>query len=166
MIEDVARKLTQFRGEGIEDKDIQIMFTAPGGAYEAQHLVAGGLVIDPVTKRLEQESPNWEVVYQSRSGSPQTPWLEPDVNDAIRTAHESRKIAVMVVPIGFVSDHVEVVWDLDNEAKETAEELGMHFLRAATASDHHAFVDDIADLILERIKGSDNKALTLRSVGR
>ena len=182
VIEDVAKKLTQFRGEGISDDDIQIMFathsipntmgetsgppkrrdefTTPGGAYEAQHLVAGGLVIDAVTKRLGQDSPNWEVVYQSRSGSPQTPWLEPDVNDAIRSAHESGKTAVMVVPIGFVSDHVEVVWDLDNEAKETAEELGMHFLRAATASDHHAFVDGIADLILERIKGSDKKALS------
>lgn len=182
VIEDVAAKLSKLRSEGFSDSEINVMFAthsipnamgetsgpparreefaAPGGAYEAQHLVASGIVMNAVAERLGSGAPDWQLVYQSRSGSPEVPWLEPDVNDAITAAHEAGRKAVIVVPIGFISDHVEVVWDLDNEAKETAEELGMRFERAATASDHAAFVDGIADLVLERISTAERKALS------
>jgi protoporphyrin/coproporphyrin ferrochelatase len=135
-------------------------FAAPGGAYEAQHLAAATLVMAMVASELGFEPPTWQLVYQSRSGSPQVPWLEPDVNDAIRDAKDSGATAVVVVPLGFVSDHVEVVWDLDNEAHETAEELGMWFARAATPGIHDAFVEGIVDLLEERLSGAGKKALS------
>ncbi|HLP22788.1 MAG TPA: ferrochelatase [Microbacteriaceae bacterium] len=134
-------------------------FAAPGGAYEAQHLVAAEQTIDAV-RAAGTETPEWELVYQSRSGSPEIPWLEPDVNDAIAVAKASGVAGVIIVPIGFVSDHVEVVWDLDNEARETAEELGLAFDRVPTAGVADAFVDGIADLIRERIAGDAPKALS------
>jgi protoporphyrin/coproporphyrin ferrochelatase len=132
----------------------------PGGAYEAQHLAAASLVIQHAEKRAGFKFPEWELVYQSRSGSPEVPWLEPDVNDAIVTAKESAKTGVIVVPIGFVSDHVEVVWDLDNEAKETAEEHELNFYRVATAGVHPAFVDAIGNLIRERLGKTEPQALS------
>src|SRR5699024_10501184 len=85
--------------------------------------------------------PGWELVYQSRSGSPHVPWLEPDVNDVIaRVAAEDQADAVIVVPIGFVTDHVEVIWDLDTEAKETAQEQQLAFRRVATSGTDPRFV--------------------------
>jgi len=135
-------------------------FAQPGGAYEAQHLAAAGLVMGMVESELDGDAPTWEVVYQSRSGSPQVPWLEPDVNDAIVHAKEQGKKAVIIAPIGFVSDHVEVIWDLDNEAKETAEEHGLWFARVATPGVHDAFVEGIIDLLHERLSGAEKKALS------
>jgi ferrochelatase len=82
------------------------------------------------------------------------PWLEPDVNDHLRALAGAGVKAVVVFPIGFVSDHVEVIWDLDNEAKETAEELGMAFARAATAGTHPAFVTMVRELVEERRAGT------------
>jgi len=135
-------------------------FAQPGGAYEAQHREAARLVMEAVAVELSGELPSWELVYQSRSGSPQIPWLEPDVNDAITQAHESGVTSVVVVPIGFVSDHVEVIWDLDNEARQTATDLGMWFARVATPGVHDAFVDGIIDLLKERLDSADKKALS------
>lgn len=182
VIEDLAEKLRGLADKGISAEHTRIMFAthsipdsmgetsgpparrqefgAPGGAYQAQHLVAGGLVIDAVEKRIATGVPSWELVYQSRSGSPEIPWLEPDVNDAIRTAHSEGFKAVVVAPIGFVSDHVEVIWDLDNEAQETAGELGLEFARVATSGVHGAFVDGIADLLLERLQDAPAEALS------
>ena len=91
----------------------------------------------------------YDVVWQSRSGPPQVPWLEPDVVDHVEALHAAGVPGVVVVPIGFVSDHVEVVWDLDTEAKERAEELGMGFARAATAGPDPRFADMVAELIAE-----------------
>ena len=79
-------------------------------------------------------------MWQSRSGPPSVPWLEPDVNDHLRALAAAGETAVVVFPVGFISDHLEVIWDLDNEAKETAAELGLAFARAATAGTHPAFV--------------------------
>jgi ferrochelatase len=135
-------------------------FDTPGGTYAAQHLAAINIVMAAVFERTGATVPASQLVYQSRSGSPAVPWLEPDVNDAIREAKAVGKRAVAVVPIGFVSDHVEVIWDLDNEAKETADAEGLDFVRVATAGVHPAFVDGIADLILERIEGAEQKALS------
>ncbi len=179
--EDLARALTEMNSEGVGTDDAVIMFAThsvpntmgetsgpparrgefaqPGGAYAAQHLAAAALVIEDIERR-GVAAPDWELVYQSRSGSPEIPWLEPDVNDAIREAKTRGKKAVLVSPLGFVSDHVEVIWDLDNEAKETAEEEGLWFARTATAGTHSAFVDGICDLIHERISDAEKVALS------
>ncbi len=134
-------------------------FEAVGGAYTAQHLVAAAAIIDEI-RSAGIDVPDWNLVYQSRSGSPTVPWLEPDVNDAIRDAADTGVKGVIVVPLGFVSDHVEVVWDLDNEARETAAELGLAFDRVATAGAADVFVDGIADLVLERMSSFAPKSLT------
>lgn len=91
-----------------------------------------------------------DLVYCSRSGAPGQPWLEPDVNDRLRELKEQGARAVVVVPIGFISDHMEVIYDLDTEAAETAAELGLGFVRAATAGTHPAFVSALVDLVEER----------------
>lgn len=92
----------------------------------------------------------YQLVFQSRSGSPQTPWLEPDVNEVITQLHQQGIGHVVVVPVGFISDHMEVVHDLDTEAHTTATQLGMQFTRVASVGTHVLFVSMIADLIAER----------------
>lgn len=92
----------------------------------------------------------WRLVYQSRSGPPQQAWLEPDVCDALG---EVRSRGVIVVPIGFLSDHVEVIWDLDHEARARAEELGLVMVRAGTVGADERFVAMIRELILEGMRG-------------
>jgi len=89
----------------------------------------------------------WQLAWQSRSGSPREPWLEPDVNDALRALASSGVTDVVVVPIGFVCDHVEVLYDLDVEARATAAGLGIRFARAATVSDHPDFIAALAGVI-------------------
>ncbi|RRO20743.1 ferrochelatase [Saccharopolyspora rhizosphaerae] len=91
----------------------------------------------------------YDVVWQSRSGPPQVPWLEPDICDHLEDLHAKGVGSVVVSPIGFVSDHLEVVWDLDNEAEETARERGMGFARAATAGTDPRFAKMIVELIAE-----------------
>ena len=100
---------------------------------------------------------SWDLVYQSRSGPPQQPWLEPDVCDHLRALHERGVKNVVVLPVGFVSDHLEVLFDLDTEAKELAEELGMRMVRAATAGTHPRFVQMIRELIEERLSETPNR---------
>ena len=121
------------------------------GWYVAQHLAACRYVMDRVDDALPQ-LPSWRLVYQSRSGAPHIPWLEPDVNDVIEEIAEQRSAdAVVVVPIGFVTDHVEVIWDLDTEAKETAQEHGLAFERVATSGTDPRFIKALADLVQERL---------------
>ena len=106
------------------------------------------------TARLVAErmgGPRYELVYQSRSGSPHVPWLEPDVCDRIRALAEAGVTDAVASPIGFVSDHMEILFDLDVEARETAEEVGIGFARAQTAGTHPAFVAMIRELIQERL---------------
>jgi protoporphyrin/coproporphyrin ferrochelatase len=88
-------------------------------------------------------NPNWRIAYQSRSGSPRDPWLAPDVNEVLRglAGH-----AVVVVPIGFLCDHVEVLCDLDIEAAQIAREAGVTMVRAGTVSDHPRFIEMMATL--------------------
>jgi ferrochelatase len=95
----------------------------------------------------------WDLVYQSRSGPPTSPWLAPDVNDAMRELAAKGVEAVVIVPLGFVSDHMEVKWDLDTEAMETAAELGILALRVPTPGTHAAYVSGLVDLVLERRDG-------------
>ena len=101
---------------------------------------------------------NWKLVYQSRSGPPTQPWLEPDVCDAIRDLHEQGESNVVIVPIGFISDHMEVLFDLDTEAADLCKELGMKMARANTAGTDPEFVQMIRDLIVERAFGLSEKA--------
>jgi len=89
----------------------------------------------------------WQLAFQSRSGSPREPWLEPDVNDALRALAADGAEDVVVVPVGFVCDHVEVLYDLDVEARATAQQLGLGFVRASTVNDHPVFIRMLADLV-------------------
>ena len=93
----------------------------------------------------------WRVAYQSRSGSPSQPWLGPDILDCLRELREQRIKDVVVAPVGFVSDHMEIVYDLDYEAQNLAQELGLRMVRAATAGTHPAFVRMIRELVIERV---------------
>jgi ferrochelatase len=105
----------------------------------------------------------WNLVYQSRSGPPTQPWLEPDVNDAIRAAAAEGAKAIVIVPLGFVSDHMEVMWDLDTEAMETAAEVGVIAVRTQTPGIHPAYVSGLVDLVEERLTGTpvaDRPAMT------
>ena len=90
----------------------------------------------------------WSLAYQSRSGTPQVPWLEPDIGDELDRLADSGVDAVIVVPIGFVADHMEVIYDLDTEARQRADMLGLRFTRVPTVGTHPAFVSMIADLVL------------------
>jgi len=91
--------------------------------------------------------PRWSVAFQSRSGSPRDRWLEPDIGDALRACSQEGVCDVIVAPIGFVCDHVEVLYDLDVEARRLAETLGLEFHRAAAANDHPRFIEMLADLV-------------------
>jgi ferrochelatase len=93
----------------------------------------------------------WRLVFQSRSGSPAQPWLGPDICDYLRELHVEGITDVVVAPIGFVSDHMEIIYDLDTEAMALCRELGLNMFRAATAGTHPAFVEMVRELILERI---------------
>ena len=102
---------------------------------------------------------DWQLVYQSRSGSPTQPWLGPDICDHLRSLKSQGVSNAVVAPIGFVSDHMEVIYDLDVEAQEVAEEVGLNLERAATVGTHPSFVRMIRELILERIDGIEARAL-------
>jgi ferrochelatase len=119
------------------------------GAYVDWHTVVAAAVTDRVSEHRGRRYES-DLVYCSRSGSPSQPWLEPDINDHLRRLAASGVPAVVAVPIGFVSDHMEVVFDLDTEAAATAKESGLAFARAASAGDHPAFVSGLVDLMVER----------------
>ncbi|MFF4652437.1 ferrochelatase [Streptomyces sp. NPDC001380] len=122
----------------------------PGGAYVAQHLDVARLVAGAVAEATGIIGRHWELVYQSRSGAPHIPWLEPDVCDHLEALHAKGAEAAVMVPIGFVSDHMEVKYDLDTEARAKAEELGLPVARAATVGCDARFVAAVRELVLER----------------
>jgi protoporphyrin/coproporphyrin ferrochelatase len=103
----------------------------------------------------------YDMVWQSRSGPPQVPWLEPDILDHLDAVAAAGAAAVVVAPIGFVSDHVEVVWDLDNEAREHAAALGIGFARAATAGPDPRFADMVVELMAEHIADAQPRRLSV-----
>ena len=129
------------------------MGMATGALYESQLQESCRLVAENLDRS------QWDLVYQSRSGPPQQPWLEPDVLDHIKELHERGVKNVVVMPIGFISDHMEVMFDLDTEAKELCEELGMGFARAATVGTAPRFVSMIRELIVERALGTEKLSL-------
>jgi protoporphyrin/coproporphyrin ferrochelatase len=125
------------------------------GLYAAQQRETARLVAEAV----RGPGAEFDFAWQSRSGPPQVPWLEPDVNDHLKDLAARGVPAVVVTPSGFVSDHIEVRWDLDNEARDTAAELGLAFARAATPGTHPAFVAAIRELVQERLDGTAPRAL-------
>lgn len=132
----------------------------PGvGAYRRQHqevadLVSSGAGVD-----------RHDLVYCSRSGSPRIPWLEPDINDHIESLAGEGVPGVIVVPIGFVSDHMEVVYDLDTEAKQTAEGLGLWFRRVPTPGADPAFISMLRDVVVEEAAAQRGEVVERATVG-
>jgi ferrochelatase len=125
------------------------------GLYEKQHRETARLVAEAV----RGPGAGFDLVWQSRSGAPHVPWLEPDVNDHLKALAAQGVATVVVAPTGFVSDHLEVLWDLDTEARETAQQLGLGFVRAATAGTHPAFVAGIRELVQEHLVGAPPRHL-------
>jgi ferrochelatase len=117
--------------------------------HETAELVAAGAGVDD----------RWDLVWQSRSGPPHVPWLAPDINDHLALLAGRDESAVVVSPIGFICDHMEVVWDLDTEAAQTARRLGLTFARAATPGTDPRFVSMIVDLVAERTKAAPQQRL-------
>ena len=120
-----------------------------GNAYRREHLALAAAITGEVNATLSRAIDH-ELVYCSRSGPPTQPWLEPDVNDALRTLAAEGVKAVVVAPIGFVSDHMEVRFDLDTEAAETAAEVGLEMVRVPTVGADPEFVSGLVDLVVER----------------
>lgn len=126
-----------------------------GGLYAAQQRETARLVAEAV----RGGGAEFDLVWQSRSGPSQVPWLGPDINEHLHSLAAQGVRAVVVSPSGFVSDHIEVLWDLDNEARETADRLGLTMVRAGTAGTHPAFVQAICELVRERTEGAERRAL-------
>jgi ferrochelatase len=122
---------------------------AADGLYSAQQRTTARLVAEAV----RGPGAAFDLAWQSRSGPGHVPWLEPDINDHLRALAGTGTTAVVVAPTGFVCDHLEVLWDLDNEARATAEALGIRFARAASAGTHPAFVSMIRELVEEQVHG-------------
>lgn len=127
---------------------------ATGCDYEKQLTESCRLVSE------EFPGQKWRLVYQSRSGPPAQPWLEPDVCDYLRELHESGEATdVIVSPIGFISDHLEVLFDLDTEARDLCGKLGLNMIRTATVGTHPRFIQMIRELIAERTSGESKACL-------
>jgi len=148
------------------DGPVRLVFTAhsiptsmaAGCDYEAQLRDAAHLVV--TAAGLEPGSDgDYDLVFQSRSGPPTVPWLEPDINDHLATLAAHGTDRVVVIPIGFISDHMEVRFDLDTQAAQTAADLGITMVRAATVGTDHRFVAMIRALVSERLTGAERLAL-------
>ena len=142
-----------------EPAQIKVLFTAhsipqtmaDGSRYVLQLHEACRLVAERV------QHPHWELVFQSRSGPPQQPWLEPDICDRIEELAQQDTRAVAIVPIGFISDHMEVLYDLDTEAKQTCDSLGIACNRVPSVGTHPLFVRMIRELLEERLSGRPDR---------
>lgn len=127
--------------------------------YVAQLNEACRLVAEGVGQR------DWRLIYQSRSGPPNQPWLEPDILDYLRELKSQTQAQdVVVVPIGFTSDHMEVLYDLDTEAQQVASEIGLNLVRAGTVGTHPRFITMIRELIVERMSDNPDR-LALGTLG-
>ncbi|GAB2467823.1 ferrochelatase [Promicromonospora xylanilytica] len=132
--------------------------------YSEQHLDLAEVVAAEVAERVGHEVP-WDLAYCSRSGPPSQPWLEPDVNDHLEALAADGLRDVVLSPIGFVSDHMEVAYDLDTEALATADGLGMTAVRAGTVGTREPFVSGLVDLLLERAALARGDDVTEATVG-
>lgn len=136
--------------------------TGPG--YREQHEDVRAVIDTAVRERCGIELTS-SLAYCSRSGDPRTPWLEPDINDHLAELAASGVTKVVIAPIGFVSDHMEVVYDLDTEALETARNLGLAAVRAGTAGTRVEFVHGLVDLVIERAARERGEQPEVRTVG-
>ncbi|MFN2498887.1 MAG: ferrochelatase [Pyrinomonadaceae bacterium] len=128
---------------------------AQNSDYEAQLMETSRLVAEGLGVT------HWRLVFQSRSGSPAQPWLGPDICDYLRGMRAAGVTEIVVAPIGFISDHMEIIYDLDTEAMALCRELGVNMVRSATAGTHPLFIEMIRELIMERIEPQTSR----RSVG-
>lgn len=135
-----------------------------GGAYVRQHLDVARLIAEAVREETGTAHP-WKLVYQSRSGAPHIPWLEPDICDHLEELHGTGVAAAVMVPIGFVSDHMEVLYDLDTEATAKAAELGLPVRRSATVGSDPRFAAAVRDLVLERAAAESGRRVTPCALG-
>ena len=160
-IDGVRQGLADVAARGIAPEKTHVLFSThsiptadaersgpDGNAYQQQHLAVAEVVM------RDHPGLGWSLVYQSRSGPPTQPWLEPDISDAMTELAAAGTEAFVIVPLGFVSDHMEVKWDLDTEAMETAEELGAFAVRVPTPGIHEAYVSGLIDLVMERVNGT------------
>lgn len=115
-----------------------------------------------ISEQLGIPRERWRLVYQSRSGRPQDPWLEPDICDHLRELSREGVEQVVIHPVGFLSDHVEVLFDLDEEAQIVCDELGMRMVRSATVGTHPEFVGMLVELVRERL----DESVAARAIGR
>lgn len=171
--ESLAEALEGFTAAGHGAEDIRVLFCTHSiptvdaersgprdqdfgdhaGTYPAQHHAVAEQIMN-ILYPQGQQAPAWEVVYQSRSGPPSQPWLEPDVCDRIAELPAEGTKAVAIVPVGFLSDHMEVMWDLDEEAMEAAQKAELDAVRTATPGAHSRFIEGLADLVEERINAT------------
>jgi ferrochelatase len=119
--------------------------------YVEQLNTSARIIADKLGRR------NWSLAYQSRSGKPSDPWLEPDINDSIRQLATAGVREVVVAPIGFVCDHVEVLYDLDIEAKATADKLGVRLIRASCPNDCPTFIHTIVDVVETTVEAAQKR---------
>ncbi|UGQ13864.1 ferrochelatase [Yinghuangia sp. ASG 101] len=139
-----------------------------GNAYVRQHAETARLVARGVGRALGRPHVAWDLVFQSRSGPAHVPWLEPDVNTHLAALHRDGVPAAVLVPIGFLSDHMEVVYDLDVEAAATAERLGLPLVRAATTGADPRFAAAVRELVFERaevLRGGEPRRCVLGTLG-
>ncbi len=173
-IDGVREAVAAFVARGIEPRAVHVLFSThsvpmsdadrsgpperewgDGGAYAAQHRAVAQVVMSEVAASVAgADGVGWELVFQSRSGPATQPWLEPDVSDVIASLPDRGVEAVVIVPLGFVSDHMEVKWDLDTEAMDAAAEAGLQAVRTATPGIDPAFVAGLVDLVEERLRGT------------
>jgi len=128
--------------------------------FTAHSIPATMAAVSPYVEQLQESCrlvakalghPQWSLAYQSRSGDPRQPWLEPDVSDVLRELSAEGCRSVVLAPIGFVCDHVEVLFDLDLEAKALADSLGIELRRASTVNDHPLYIRALADMVRQRV---------------
>lgn len=173
-IDGVRTAVAAFLDEGVAPDAVRVLFSThsvpaadadrsgprdaewpQGGAYAAQHRAVAEVVMAAVAEQLPAAAGiGWELVFQSRSGPPSQLWLEPDVNDVIAELPQRGIGAVAIVPLGFLSDHMEVLWDLDTEALASAADAGIRAVRTPTPGADPVFVSGLVDLIEERLRGT------------
>ena len=160
--------------DGTPDAEVALLFvthsipeamddtSGPGGGegnlYRRQHLAVASWITGEANSAVGRDLTG-ELVYCSRSGPPSQPWLEPDVNDRIEQLAASGVRTVVLAPIGFISDHMEVVYDLDTEAQETADRVGVRLVRVPTVGTADTFVRDLVDALLERAAEARGEAV-------
>lgn len=163
-IEPMAERVADAMAElGGGREDIHVVFTAHSVPMQMARTSKYPQQLEEASRLVAEQlgHSDWRLVYQSRSGPPQMPWLEPDVCDYLEEyAKEHPGGRVVIAPVGFISDHMEVLYDLDTEAKDAAARLGLSMARAGTVGTHPRFVSMVRELIVERMTpGADRPAL-------